>query len=662
MGLSTPSEQVAYLLVERATLLERLEAAERRMDSHSLSDNLREVHLQHLKDSSQERLALLEACLTEEKEWRKQLEVDLSAAQAALKKDKEVAQMEYAHCQLQSEAECYMDSDWTQENLQQNQLQVDQLQERKRLEPKGQLHLQRSSTKEALSSNQKSELLTAHAESTLNSVERTKDQCLDQRELNHLQAKLGEERQLVSQHQLAPQTQINKGQARIKRCAELNQVQTKLVQLEQSVHIQTAYSEHHQQRIRELELACNSTNRSTTTSLREDLQVERTQLIAADKKVLELQQQLKNAQHQLRMEKARAGESNRLERDSRDLSDNLSALRAQQQEEHITRKLLKQWEELQQQVRSLRLKEGSLTRTNAELSHCAQQLDTRLSTLEAELNKTKEEARDSQTSSHGLKEELAASQQEYDRLQAELQQVHLQLDKHIRKYNEKKSRHKTKLRQVKQAFHKATTQRDSTIQKLETDQVLASSLINKEKERVRKVVEANEKLLKEKRVLSLKISEAEEMGSNGMKAASTAQHRVHILDVENRQLQDQTMKLSNQVSFLERVLRNVQSFYSLENAKKVLPSESLSDGILHTSTLSLSSGLCKPLDILDANNCVKVGDRAVVDSTVASVSTHEPSEQDYLNLISQLVPPDTKGTEGNANTSDETGDKNLNKG
>lgn len=53
--------------------------------------------------------------------------------------------------------------------------------------------------------------------------------------------------------------------------------------------------------------------------------------------VLELQQQLKSAQHQLRVEEARAGESIRLERDSRDLSDTLSALRAKQQEEHITR-------------------------------------------------------------------------------------------------------------------------------------------------------------------------------------------------------------------------------------------------------------------------------------------------------------------------------------
>lgn len=53
--------------------------------------------------------------------------------------------------------------------------------------------------------------------------------------------------------------------------------------------------------------------------------------------VVELQQQLKTTQHQLRMEEARSSESSRLERDSKDLSDTLSTLRAQQQEDHIKR-------------------------------------------------------------------------------------------------------------------------------------------------------------------------------------------------------------------------------------------------------------------------------------------------------------------------------------
>lgn len=60
----------------------------------------------------------------------------------------------------------------------------------------------------------------------------------------------------------------------------------------------------------------------------------------------------------------------------------------------VFRKLLEQREEeLQQQVRSLRLREASLNRTNTELSHRVQQLDTRLSILEAELDKAREEVR-----------------------------------------------------------------------------------------------------------------------------------------------------------------------------------------------------------------------------------------------------------------------------
>lgn len=57
--------------------------------------------------------------------------------------------------------------------------------------------------------------------------------------------------------------------------------------MEQNVHTQAADYGRQQQRIRELELelARNSTNRSTTTSLQEDLQAERVRLIAADKKV-----------------------------------------------------------------------------------------------------------------------------------------------------------------------------------------------------------------------------------------------------------------------------------------------------------------------------------------------------------------------------------------
>ncbi|XP_068454029.1 coiled-coil domain-containing protein 30 isoform X2 [Clinocottus analis] len=773
-----------------------------------------ESYLQlHLRDSSHERLAHLEARLTQEKDWRKQLEVDLNAAQAALKKDKEalqigerelkklrlevnslqtecqqgktliksltqvkgekavleekVAQMERARSRLENELEGYKDNSQTQENKREDRLQVDQLQEqadrlitqlsslqtthnalrdemvserlqtaelqgklsssvqekltaegqRERLELeiqclKEQLKWhqeQLSSTKEALTINQKPEQHTAHIKSRLSPVERIKSDC--QQELNDLHSMLGQEWQLASQHQLALQAQVNEAQARImsqhsvliqkeeeaklmkqdlqraqslftsaerelryekeknmdlkrhntlldneklKLSAELKQVQTKLVQVEHSLHTQAAECERQQQKIKELELElARNSNRSTTTSLQEDLQAERARLIAADKKVLELQLHLKSAQHQLRVEEARAGESSRLERDSRDLSDTLSTLRAQQHGEQITRKLLKQREEeLQQQVRSLRLKEASMTRTHAELSHRAQQLDTRLAILEAELIKAREEGRDSQKSNHRLQEDLMASQLECDRQHGELQQVLLQLDTHIRKYNEKQSHHKIKLRHAKQVYLKETAQRDRLIQKLENDLVMASSLSHKEKDRIHTVTEENEKLLEEKRELLRKMSEAEEMGSKGMRTASTVQHRVNVLEMENGQLQDRTLKLSNQVSSLERALRKVQSFYCLENVKKALPSESLCDGFLHTSTQSLTPGSVDPLDILDAIRHVKVSECAVLDDTRSYVSTHQASEQSYLNLTSPFN-PDTKGTEGSSCTGDQ---------
>ncbi|XP_011475219.2 coiled-coil domain-containing protein 30 isoform X3 [Oryzias latipes] len=751
------------------------------------------LQVKHLRDSSQERLALLEARLTEEKDWRKQLELDLSAAQTALKKDKEalqfgerelkklrlevsglqtecqqgktliksltqvkgekaaleekLAQMERAHSRLQSELHRFKSSNQSQENQREGLLQVEQLQKkidqltaelsglqtsyntlreeltsermqtaelqtklRTTAQEKLEAEEQRSRLEQETQSLQKQLLwhqnLPSPTKETVSGSNKLhtaaiKDGDWDQlsalkQELTFLQSKVWEEQQKTSQQQMLLEAQLSEAQARIKSqdsvlsqkaeeakqmkqdlqraqslftsaerelryekeknmdlkrhnalldqeklkiSAELKQAQLKLVQVEQKVSSQTAEIECQQQKIRELELelARTSTNHRASSSLQEDLQAERARLIAADKKVLELQQQLKNVQHQLRVEEARASESSRLERDSRDLSDNLSALRAQQQEQHIARKLLEQREEeLQQQVRSLRLKEASLSRTNTELSHRVQQLDIRLSISETELSKTREEVKESQKSSQKVQEELLVSQQECERLQAELQQVLLQLDANIRKYNEKQTQNKTKLRQAKQVFLKTTAQRDSTIQKLENDLALANSLSFKEKERIQTVVAENEKLLEDKRELLRRISEAEEMGSKGMRTASTVQHRVNILEVENRQLHERTMKLSSQVGSLERALRNVETFYSLENIKKMFPSDGLSDGPVHTSVLSLTSGSCDHMGILDA---ICRSKSMLMNGTGASVSTQPPSEQGYLNLASPLVPP-----------------------
>lgn len=50
IGLSSPGEQVAYLLVERATLLERLEIVEMRLESRSVTEKEETQQVLHLRD------------------------------------------------------------------------------------------------------------------------------------------------------------------------------------------------------------------------------------------------------------------------------------------------------------------------------------------------------------------------------------------------------------------------------------------------------------------------------------------------------------------------------------------------------------------------------------------------------------------------------------
>lgn len=344
----------------------------------------------------------------------------------------------------------------------------------------------------------------------------------------------------------------------VKLCAELKQFQTNVVQVKESP----------QQEIRELELelACNSTSHSFTTSLQKDLQEER----VADKKVLELQ-------HQLHVQEALplSGKSSHLESDIRDPPDTLSALTSLKQIENHMRLLVQRKEELQKQVHSLRLNEVSLSKKNVELSHHIHQLGIRLDIVEAEHSKAKENARHSQNTSHRLQEELAESQLECGRLQEELQEVRWQLSTQVRESNKKQIQHQAALRMAKQTLVKVTEERDQTNQKHINDLMLASVLSEKEQHRIRTVMELNERLLEEKRELLCKVSEAEKMGNKSTMSAVTAQNKVDLLDLEKEQLQDRIQVLSNQVSSLEHALKSNQSFYNLENIEDMTFNSSL---------------------------------------------------------------------------------------
>ncbi|KPP66169.1 hypothetical protein Z043_115355, partial [Scleropages formosus] len=193
----------------------------------------------------------------------------------------------------------------------------------------------------------------------------------------------------------------------------------------------------------------------------------------------------------------------------------------------------------------------------------------------------------SQNTCLNLRQQVASSQQESERLHEELQQVSQQLDAQIRqahcmhspptrihptfplhspprKYNEKQTHHKLKLRKAKQIYIKEMVLRDERNQKLENDLALATTLSEKERAFTRTFMAENEKLLLEKGELQRRLNEAEETGSSSSRLASAVQQRVNFLEEENRQLQDRTLLLSNHVGSLERALRNAQLACSME--------------------------------------------------------------------------------------------------
>ncbi|XP_029104982.1 coiled-coil domain-containing protein 30 isoform X2 [Scleropages formosus] len=431
-------------------------------------------------------------------------------------------------------------------------------------------------------------------------------------------------------------------QEKIKLSAELKQAQSKVNQLEQSNQVQSTETERLRHRVRELELEATrcAQIQQAHDGLQEELNTERIRVIAADKKVLELQQQVKSLLHQLRLEETRAQEASRLEKDMREMSDTLSELRAKLQEDQLQRKLLEQREEeLLQQLHSLQSKEGAASRSSLELGRRLKQLETRLEVLESERATAAEEVRLSQNTCLNLRQQVASSQQESERLHEELQQVSQQLDAQIRKYNEKQTHHKLKLRKAKQIYIKEMVLRDERNQKLENDLALATTLSEKERVFTRTFMAENEKLLLEKGELQRRLNEAEETGSSSSRLASAVQQRVNFLEEENRQLQDRTLLLSNHVGSLERALRNAQLACSMEDVKKKFPSESflLTDSLLQTAHPSI--GACDTLSIVDAFRRVKVAAEHSESSKCSlPAASAQSSEIGYLNLTSPVAP------------------------
>ncbi|XP_025059485.1 coiled-coil domain-containing protein 30 [Alligator sinensis] len=447
----------------------------------------------------------------------------------------------------------------------------------------------------------------------------------------------------IKQHNTLLQQEL----AKVK--AELRQAQLKLSDSTKTCSSLTVQWEHSQQKFRELELEVlkHSQTSKQQSILQEKLALEKSRATDMEKKILELQQKLKESQHQLCLTETHMLGRKQLEEEVKEAREGEAQLQRQLQEEQWKRKLLDQrTEELQQQLRHSHETETSLAKTRAELQGRFQQQEVQLRVLEDEKKTALTELLLCQKSSKKLSEQLSLLQQEKETLHEEYDRLLKQLDLYVRKHNERQLRHKAKLQRAKETFVHEVKQRDVKIKQLEGEILLSRSQTGKEHALIKQVTTENDRLLQENRKLLQQLNEQEEVGRNNKRIISTIQSRVQFLDKENKRLQESTIQLSNQVGGLERALRNIQT-HGVEDLRSVGFSEcQLLSKMLPLPNTSFSAvGPSDSLSVLRAIQEARSDEGAESQKSSSSLSPSQPSEIGYLNVASPGDPASLQAQE-----------------
>ncbi|XP_053308377.1 coiled-coil domain-containing protein 30 [Spea bombifrons] len=423
---------------------------------------------------------------------------------------------------------------------------------------------------------------------------------------------------------------ISLQQENTKISGELNHVKQKLASVTASCSGLEAELEKRQQKMKEteLELLKRNQNSKLQSNWQERLEHEKTRTVLAEKMVSELQQQLRSSQHQLQLSQTHAAERKRLEEELKKVKENETKIRAQCQEEQLRRKVLDQSiEELKQTIKTLRYQETLLTENNSALKFKLNQQESLLRSFDDEKNTSAKERIYRESNNQKLSEDLLQAQQEKEELHKEYNKILKQLDEYIRKYNEKQLRHKAKLDRAKDVHFNELNQRDVRVKQLEMDIALCRSQAEKDQQWINRITAENDHLHLENRHMLQRINEQEAIERNHQWELLSLRNRAHILDEENKQLQECLLQLYNQAGSLDRVIKKIQALNS-EEIRKLIPSECLllRDTMLHLPVGSFSAaGLSNYSGIfLSGRNHEKTADPR-------SLSHSQVSEVGYLN-------------------------------
>ncbi|XP_077817440.1 coiled-coil domain-containing protein 30 isoform X9 [Macaca mulatta] len=341
----------------------------------------------------------------------------------------------------------------------------------------------------------------------------------------------------------------------IKIKIELKHAQQKLLESTKMCSSLTAECKQSQQKIKELELEVLKQTQSikSQNNLQEKLAQEKSKVADAEEKILDLQRKLEHA-HKVCLTDTCISEKQQLEEKIKEATENEAKVKQQYQEEQQKRKLLYQnTDELHRQVRTLQDKENLLEMTCSQQQSRIQQQEALLKQLENEKRKYDEDVKSNQE----LSEKLSKLQQEKEALREEYLRLLKLLNVHVRNYNEKHQQHKIKLQKVKYRLTNEVELRDKRINEFEDEIGILQHKIEKEKAIQDQITAQNDTLLLEKRKLQEQVIEQEQLIHSNKWTISSIQSRVLYMDKENKQLQENSLRLTQQIGFLERIIRSI---------------------------------------------------------------------------------------------------------
>ncbi|XP_024600541.1 coiled-coil domain-containing protein 30 isoform X1 [Neophocaena asiaeorientalis asiaeorientalis] len=418
----------------------------------------------------------------------------------------------------------------------------------------------------------------------------------------------------------------------IKIKIELKQAQQKLLDSAKMCSSLTAEWKHCQQKIKELELEVLKQAQSirSQNNLQENLAQEKSRVADAEEKILDLQQKLEHAHRVCLTDTCILGRK-QLEERIKEAIENEAKIKQQYQEEQQKRKLLDQnMNELQKQVKILKDKENQLEMTSSQQQSRIQQQEAQLKQLENEKRKSDEHLKSNQE----LSEKLSALQQEKEALREEYGQFLKRLDVHVRNYNEKHHHHKAKLRRVKDRLVHEVELRDERIKQLENEIGALQQQMEKEKAFQDQITTQNDILLLEKRKLLEQLTEQEELIHGNKWIISSVQSRVLFLDKENKQLQENSLRLTQQVGLLERIIRSIQIRRGEETISDIPEFEVLNKIVPLPNSSFSGTGLIESAGSLQETEEHRSEEAMVNTKSLESLSCSQNSEAGYINVAS----------------------------